>query len=93
VNWINNVAADAALSPAARQLAGIIADKFAASANRASFFDSDATAFLNLPSGGIRKLRHELQRRGFLVELLPYNGGKPSYALRCPVSAGDGEAA
>jgi hypothetical protein len=93
MNWGEHVAADAALSPAARQLAGIIADKFAASANRASFFDTDCTAFLNLPSGGIRKLRHELQRRGFLVELLPYNGGKPSYALRYPAKAKDSDAA
>ena len=90
MTWINVVAADAALSPAARQLAGIIIDKFACSESRASFFDSDCTAFLNLSSGGVRRLRDELQRRGFLVELVPSNG-RPSYALR--LSAGDGEAA
>lgn len=82
MNWLDRVTADTAVSPRARQVAGVIAERFvAAHSNYASFYDVDIGAFLDLSSGDIRGLRYQLQNAGYLHPLESGNC-KPAYQLR-----------
>lgn len=95
-SWLDRIAADTAMSPRAYQIARIIVDRFAGPYNDcARFYDVDIGAFIDLPNGDIRALRHQLQGAGYLRPLQSGNC-KPAYQLRFgrPIEAnGGGEAA
>jgi hypothetical protein len=79
-DWMRTVYADKKLEPYARQLAGIVSARFS---NRgcASFYDVDATAFLDLTSNDIGNLRRQLMEKGYLRALPTGGNCRPQYQL------------
>jgi hypothetical protein len=79
--WLDRLNADPALSPPARMLATIIAEKFATlSVRYASYRDVDAASALSITVETARSARLELMRLGYLVPL--QYARTPSFSLR-----------
>jgi hypothetical protein len=91
MNWHDKVVADDSLSKGAKRLAGVIAEKYAASTVLfCSMSDSDCAGALNTSTKVIKTWRHELMERGYLMAL-QYGAGKQFYSMRPGYPASDME--
>lgn len=80
-DWMRQAYKDKALEPRARQLCGVIAARFSNGGDRASFFDSDAIAFIDLTVADVARLRKQLEAKGYLRKAPSAGNGKPRYQL------------